>query len=294
MNQPKYIWNQNLSQFHLLNENPSAIYLLEQFPQLIKPYYLSVNPHAIDLIQKHIHGIYLDDLSTNPCAVKLLEKRPEMIRWKYLSQNPNAIHLIKKNMDKISYIDLGLNPNVLDFVNFDKLSWFHLIKNPHIQHQYHNGEYNLIYKDKIIKQYYVNQAHYLFVCEYPNAIHIIEHNLINNIKNINWHLLSCNPAAIHILEKNIDKINWFNLCANPNAISIIEKNLDKLDQLCWNHLSKNPNALHLICKYDYELMKENYKQMNQELIEYVMNPNRLLQISMRYDIPFIELVEMYG
>jgi hypothetical protein len=289
MNKPKYIWNDNLIQFHELNTNPSAIYLLEQFPCLIIPYYLSVNPHAIDLIHKYINHIYLDDLSVNPCAIKLLEKRPELIRWKYLSKNPNAIELIKKNIDKISYIDLGLNPNALDFVDFNKLSWFHLIKNPSIQHEFINGEYKLIYKDQIIKKFkFIN--HYFDIYEYPNAIHIIE----KNMDKINWALLSCNPNAIHLLEKNTNKINWFNLCANPNAIHIIEQNLDKLNDLCWNNLCRNPNGLHLICNYDYSLMKKNYQYFNQELIEYVMNPTRLFQMSITYDIPFIVLVDMYG
>ncbi len=292
MNQPKYIWNKNLIHYCLLNENPSAIYLLEQFPQLIKPYYLSVNPHAIYLIKQYIDNIYLDDLSANPCAVRLLEKNPKLIRWKYLSKNPNAIHIIKQNMDKISYIDLGFNPNALDFVDVNRLSFFQLLKHPMIQHEYIDGQYTLLYKNTILKQYQVNQSHYIFISEIPNAIHIIEQNVIKQY--INWNMLSCNPNAIHILEKNLDKINWYNLCSNPNAISIIEKNLDKLTHLCWANLSKNPNALHLLCKYDYELMKENYKQMNQELIEYVMNPKHLHQISITYDIPFIELVEMYG
>jgi hypothetical protein len=292
MNQPKYKWDHKLSQYYELNTNPSAIYLLEQFPSLIHPYYLSINPHAIDLIKKHIKDIYLDDLSENPCAVKLLEKQPELIRWKYLSKNPNAIDLIKNNIDKISYIDLGVNPNVLDFVDFNKLSWFHLVKNPNIEHQIINGQYNLIYKNKIVKYYYfIHDKYYFDIYEYPNAIHIIENELSNHI---NWCLLSSNPNAIHLLERNIDKINWFNLCANPNAISILEKNVDKLNHLCWNNLCRNPNALHLICKYDYELMKKNYEMFKQELIEHVMNPIRLLQISIKYDFPFIDLVEIYG
>lgn len=292
MNEPKYKWNHKLMDYHELNTNPSAIYLLKQFPILIRPYYLSFNPIAIDLIQQHINEIYLDGLSTNPCAIKLLEKRPELIKWKWITKNPNAIHIIKKNLDKIDrYPDLGLNPNILDIIDFDKISWFQLIVNSSIQHQYQDNLYQLFYKNKVVKTFSISNKNILAcICHCPNAIHIIE----KNIQHIDWYGLSCNPNAIHILEKNIDKINWYNLCANPNAIHIIEQNLDKLDLYCWVNLSGNKNALHLICKYDYELMKENYRQMNQELIEYVMNPKRIHQMSMTYEIPFMELIELYG
>jgi hypothetical protein len=294
MNEPKYIWDYNLFKHTELNINPSAIYLLKQFPELIKPFYLSYNPYAFDLINEYIDDIYLDMLSANPCAIKILEKRPELIKWRFIVKNPNATHIIKNNLDKIDrYSDLGSNPNALDFLDHDKLTWFQLLSNPLIDHEYieHENRYNLIYKGKIVQWFrFVDHSVLVWVSQYPNATHIIE----KHIKHINWCMLSCNPNAIHILEKYPEKINWYNLCANPNAISLIEKNIHNLDGNCWNILSGNPNALHLICKYDYELMKQNYKKMNEELVQYVMNPTRLIQISTTYDIPFIELVEIYG
>jgi len=32
---------------------------------------------------------------------------------------------------------------------------------------------------------------------------------------IDWHRLSCNPNAIHLLEQNQDKIDWSNFSMNP-------------------------------------------------------------------------------
>ncbi len=45
MNQPKYIWNKNLIHYCLLNENPSAIYLLEKYPEKIDQSLIWFNPN---------------------------------------------------------------------------------------------------------------------------------------------------------------------------------------------------------------------------------------------------------
>src|SRR5579871_1353948 len=43
--------------------------------------YLSMNPNAIDLLEKHSGKIDWDLLSRNPNAIHLLEKHPEKINW---------------------------------------------------------------------------------------------------------------------------------------------------------------------------------------------------------------------
>ena len=98
----------------------------------------------------------------------------------------------------------------------------------------------------------------------PNAIHLLE----QNIDKIEWNHLSENPNAIHILEKNIEKINWRSLSANPNAIHILEKNKEKID---WELLSINPNVF----TYDYEAMREKYKELKEELIQRAWHPSRI-------------------
>ena len=121
--------------------------------------------------------------------------------------------------------------------------------------------------------------------ENPNAIHILEQNM----DKIDWYNLTQNPNAIDILEKNVDKIDWKLLSKNPNAIQLLETNIDKV---YWNWFSQNPNAIHLLFKYDYELIKQN-NHILEELVSYIMNPNRISRLSSQYGITFDELLEYY-
>jgi len=50
-------------------------------------------------------------LSMNPYAIDFLEKYPQFIDWNYLSLNENAIDLLMLNKDKINYIYLANNTN---------------------------------------------------------------------------------------------------------------------------------------------------------------------------------------
>ena len=108
-----------------------------------------------------------------------------------------------------------------------------------------------------------------------------------------------NKNANHILEKNLDKIDWYKLCGaccekrNPDAIKIIEKNMDKLDNNCWEELSRSQYAIHLLFKYDYELMSQKMWPFKEELLRYIFNPKRILNICDLYNIEFDELMEMY-
>ena len=116
-----------------------------------------------------------------------------------------------------------------------------------------------------------------------NAIHLLE----NNFDKINWCNLSLNLSAIHILEKNIDKINWYYLSRNKNAIDLLKNNMDKID---FGNLSYNQN----IFTYDYSKIKEHMMNtIYEELISTVLNPERLMRISKRFNIEFIDLVKMY-
>src|SRR5947208_2527833 len=69
--------------------------------------WLSINPHAIDLLMQ------------NKADSTLLEK----INWSCLSQNPNAIDLLKQHevdrptrivAEKINWVQLSLKPNAID------------------------------------------------------------------------------------------------------------------------------------------------------------------------------------
>jgi len=85
---------------------------------------------------------------------------------------------------------------------------------------------------------------------------------------IDWYNLSSNPNAIHLLEKNLDKINWEQLSGNPNAIHLLEKNRNKIN---WCYLSKNPS----IFEYDYKSIKNNNKQLKEELIQTIYRPSNI-------------------
>jgi hypothetical protein len=96
------------------------------------------------------------------------------------------------------------------------------------------------------------------------AIHLLE----ANPNKINWGMLSSNPAAIHLLEKFPDKINWNKLCENPAAIHLLEHNQDKF---YWCEIFRNP----AIFTYDYDIIKETFRDLNKEFIEYYYHPNRM-------------------
>jgi hypothetical protein len=98
-----------------------------------------------------------------------------------------------------------------------------------------------------------------------------------------WKRLSKNPNAIHLLEQNLDKVCWDYLCENSKAIHILVQHFDKVN--C-NLFSRNPNAIHLLYKCNL-----NYKSpIGEELVAYIMNPDRLLQFCKTNDIDFKERV----
>ena len=137
--------------------------------------------------------------------------------------------------------------------NFDKIYWDYLSFNPNAISILENNT------DKI---------YWKCLSENPNAIHILEKNL----DKIHWDCLSENPNAISLLEKNLDKINWNSLSKNPNAISLLEKNLEKnLDIINWDHIWANPS----IFMYDYNLIKETNKNINEEIIKVFYHPSMI-------------------
>ena len=103
-----------------------------------------------------------------------------------------------------------------------------------------------------------------------------------DIKKLDWHSLSFNPNAIEILEKNEDKIDWYYLSYNPNAIELFEKNTDKIN---WYNISSNPAIFEL----DYEAMKKNNQEIEEELIKEVMKPSRVFK---NPDYDYLE--ELFG
>ncbi len=50
-----------------------------------------------------------------------------------------------------------------------------------------------------------------------------------------------------------EKVSWYYLTMNPNAIPIFEQNMDKVF-IYFDHLCRNPNAIHIIEKYNYQII----------------------------------------
>jgi len=107
--------------------------------------------------------------------------------------------------------------------------------------------------------------------ESPEAIKLLE----SNFNKINWYYLSYNPIAINLLIKNFNKIIWSNLSKNENAIELLEANPDKID---WNQISRNP----AIFTYDYDLIKERKKELNEEIYIKSLHPKRMLKLMQEY------------
>ena len=74
--------------------------LPNELVRLVGQYALSPPVKFLDWIDPKIRWSYL---SENPAAIPLLEKHLEKIRWSYLSRNPSAIPLLEKHPEKINW-----------------------------------------------------------------------------------------------------------------------------------------------------------------------------------------------
>lgn len=270
-----------------LNYNPNAIHILEQDTSKINLYILCDNPslNAIYILEKYLDtfdDIYWYDIFANPNAINIIEKNIDKLFtnnafWTPLSSNYNAMHILKKYPDKICIKGLCSNthPQAIKILekNYDKINWNILCKNPNAIH--------LI--ERKLTEPYIPEIDFLdfrderpykninwdTLCMNPNAVHILERNL----DKINYDYLCYNEnaKAIDLLEQNQDKINWYILSANPSAIYLLEANKDKVN---YKHLSKNP----AIFIYDYETMRQNHKELKEELIMKRWNPERIFDL----------------
>jgi hypothetical protein len=102
--------------------------------------------------------------------------------------------------------------------------------------------------------------------------------LKENKKKINWQFMASNknPEAIELMKSNLDIMNWGLISSNPSAIELLEANPDKINSAMF---SSNP----AIFTYDYDLIKENFKDLGEEIVIKALHPKRMLR-----------LMELYG
>ena len=79
----------------------------------------------------------------------------------------------------------------------------------------------------------------------------------------------------------MDKIDWNYIQYNPALIDIIREN----NKMNWWYLSYNEGIFEL----DYEAMRENNRELYEELIKEVMKPSRVFKFP---DYDYIE--ELFG
>jgi hypothetical protein len=88
-----------------------------------------------------------------------------------------------------------------------------------------------------------------FLTQNPNAIHMIEEKIENYpnfpLEEYSW-CICVNPNTVHLIEK-LKKVSWEALCKNPGAIHLIEQKLkSEPESIYWYMLCANPGASHLI------------------------------------------------
>ncbi len=80
--------------FDIMGRNRYAIPILENYVQYIIDWlFVSINPYAIDFIEKHLDKVNWRGLSMNHNAIHLLERYPERINWESVGFNKNALHI---------------------------------------------------------------------------------------------------------------------------------------------------------------------------------------------------------
>lgn len=284
---------------YTLSKCPFAItVLIDKYPDIINNdgISLNTNPIVIDYLRKHPNKINWNFISSNPNAIKLLKENQDKINWKNLSMNNCAYKLLMENQDKIDWCNICYNDNpkiVTDIIstNLDKpISWNILSKNT---------------TDKAIELLKENQDkidwEFLALNHNDNAFELI----IKNLDKIDWDYLitNPNPKIIKLFENNQNKISWYYLSMNTNnyiksyickhmtnkrKIKIAEDNIS-IDEYIYFMMFQNEeneflyyNWLNCNCyfmyKMDFEKMKTNFQNFEEDLIKEVYHPKRICKL----------------
>ncbi len=225
-----------------LNDHPiymSATFQMGIFPrvlaEIIADYCatweltLMAREHHIEMISK-----YPEYICENPRACDFIRECVDDAKlgcnleqsWGEITSNPGTADLLRDHPEKVDLRYMGMPGNTSPYA---------------IE----------LFRSKI-NECGLDALEWLHIFGNPAFIDIIE----DNLDKANWHFLSQNSAARHILEKYPDKIVWKAISSCAWAIDILEANQDKLD---WETLSTNRAAIHLLRK---DPTKVNWKAVN--------------------------------
>jgi len=255
-----------------------------------------------------------DFLLQNQCACYFIEDiindkyNIYEINYMYLIQNPAVIHLFGNTFDEIiTYY----KKNLLEFDHYDFLC---LLKNPKIFDIIKNDNdfYEFISKfqySKYVIFYYLsfnthpNAIQFIekniqfidfnILSQNKNALYILNNNkdkikfksllfnknpniikLFEDYKyNISTDHIFANPIFIDLLKDNVHHIDWdncYHILSNPHidVIDIIKNNYNKIT--CDELLLSN----HSIFTYDYDFIKQYKQELNENIIQEFMKPNK--------------------
>jgi len=247
-----------------LSSNPSAVYLLKKYFNLIDWRSFSLNPNREirDILIENQDKIEWCLLCENSNFIDLIENELDKnefinINPNWLASNSNTLHLIKKYIDHIDdWFQISINPSCIEIIenNLDKVNFTSLSLNTNAVH--------LCIKniDKIDLFWFSNN---------PTSIKYLE----KNKDKINFNGLSGNIYGIHLLKNNKDKINWKVLSSNPEAIELLEENQDKIDYF---EFSRNPS----IFTYNYEEIRNHLMStIFEELMKKFWHPSNFMKWS---------------
>jgi hypothetical protein len=242
--------------------------------------YLSKNIHFMHLLNEVSPTLFwmISDkidwylISMNPDAIELLEKNQDKIYWSMLSHNSSATYLINKNKDKYKIYSGGSGkrsePETPDrrsdsvsrsnngFLTSDSDSdneSFYAKKASRYNKRSLSDSDTIFTIDSNGNKIYTSEMQYSKMI----ADHVNKKN--GDVMTIDLCHMSRNTTDMNFLEQNPEKINWYALSENPNAIHLLEKNQNKID---WKIISQNP----CIFELNYDFIRKRMNLIKEELI----------------------------
>ena len=207
--------------------------------------FLSLNPNynIIKFIEENLDKINWSYLcaNTSPYIIPIIEKYPQFIDWSSLSCNQNAIHILtrKENIPNLNLDNFSLNPKSIPFLS--KFENHHMIR------------WNYIYSNPNITIELIEMGK-KYSHNYP----------------INWRNISLHSTNINLLRTYMNKLDWCLLSKNPDGIELLKENPDKINYF---EISSNPSIFEL----DYEEMKKNNIEMENEFLQEALKPSRVFK-----------------